>query len=527
MPRAFADIAFTPSVKAAQARYGSRDSNRSFEAADDPRNTLEDYDAAFIEARDSFYQATVGENGWPYVQHRGGPAGFLRVLDERTIGYADFRGNAQYLSVGNLNADPRIALILMDYTNRRRMKLWGRARIIHESDDAALIARLEVPSYRARVERGVVIRIEAIEWNCPQHITPRYNEAEVERLLAPLTEENRQLRAVATKQSMSASLGDGPLPLVISGVRQLTPRVRAFELRHPAGEPLPVISAGAHLRVPVILPDGMEATRRYSISSSPSRRDIYEIAVLQHEDGSGGSRFVHRAYSLGVTLNCQPPRNDFHLDIDAHPRVLIAGGIGITPIRAMALALKAAGKPCEIHYAGRSRQEMAYLESLRHEFGERLLAYPGDVCRLPLGDVMAAAPANARFYVCGPQGLLDGVMKLAASLGIPPDRVRFERFQPPVIAGVTHPAFLEVELKRSGRTVQVASHQSILDAVEQAGVRVDSDCRVGHCGTCAVRVLDGTPLHADSALTMRERTDGRRMCICVSRASSRRLVLDL
>lgn len=199
MSRAFASISFTESVKAAQSRYGSRDRNQSLEEIDDPRDRLTDLDADFIASRDSFYQATVSETGWPYVQHRGGPVGFLRVLSDRTIGYADFRGNLQYLSVGNLNANPRIALILMDYPNRRRMKIWGTTRIAHREEEPELIAQLEIPSYRARVERAVVIQIEAIDWNCPQHITRRYSETEMEQLLAPLIEENRKLREQLAK----------------------------------------------------------------------------------------------------------------------------------------------------------------------------------------------------------------------------------------------------------------------------------------------------------------------------------------
>ena len=194
MPTAFATIAFTESVKTAQTRYGSRENNQRFEISDDPRNQLGEFEAEFIQARDSFYMATISENGWPYVQHRGGPAGFLQVIDDRTIGFADFKGNRQYLSVGNLNANARTSLILMDYPNRRRLKLWGTTRIIHEADEPELIKRLEIPDYKARVERGIVITIEAIEWNCPQHITPRYSEAEVDHVLQPLIEENKQLR---------------------------------------------------------------------------------------------------------------------------------------------------------------------------------------------------------------------------------------------------------------------------------------------------------------------------------------------
>ena len=195
MPTAFSTICFTKSVKAAQTRYGSRENNLRLEISDDPKNQLEDFEREFIAARDSFYMATLSENGWPYIQHRGGPVGFLKVLDSRTIGFADFRGNRQYLSVGNLTANPRTSLMLMDYSNRRRLKIWGTTRIIHEHDEPDLLAQLESPNYKARVERGVIINIEAIEWNCPQHITPRYSEAEVDHVLQQLQEENNHLRA--------------------------------------------------------------------------------------------------------------------------------------------------------------------------------------------------------------------------------------------------------------------------------------------------------------------------------------------
>lgn len=195
MPRAFADITFTPSVKAAQELYGSREANRGFELADNPRNELTEPEVQFIEARDSFYQATMGENGWPYVQHRGGPIGFLKVIDSRTIGFADFRGNRQYISVGNINADDRISLILMDYPSRHRLKIWGRARVVHEQDHPEIIAALENPEYRARIERAFLITVEAFEWNCPQHIVPRYTREQVEAMIEPLVTENENLKA--------------------------------------------------------------------------------------------------------------------------------------------------------------------------------------------------------------------------------------------------------------------------------------------------------------------------------------------
>jgi predicted pyridoxine 5'-phosphate oxidase superfamily flavin-nucleotide-binding protein len=193
--RAFAEIAFTPSVKAAQSRYGSRRANQGFEDAEDREDELTEMERQFIESRDSFYQATVSETGWPYVQFRGGPPGFLKVIDAKTIGFADFRGNVQYLSVGNINADGRIALILVDYPKRRRLKIWGRARIVHEADEPALLAALKITGYKARVERAIVIAVYAFDWNCPQHITPRFTEAEVKAVMAPLIAELEDLRA--------------------------------------------------------------------------------------------------------------------------------------------------------------------------------------------------------------------------------------------------------------------------------------------------------------------------------------------
>lgn len=180
MAQAFAEITFTPAVKAAQARHGSRESYARLEAETAPRrDRLGAKERQFIMERDGFYQATVNEDGWPYVQHRGGPAGFLKVLDERTLGYANFSGNRQYLSVGNLSANDRVSLILIDHANRRRLKLWGRVRLVDVAHDPLLIESLADPAYPAQIEHAVIISVEALDWNCPQHITPRFTLAEI------------------------------------------------------------------------------------------------------------------------------------------------------------------------------------------------------------------------------------------------------------------------------------------------------------------------------------------------------------
>jgi uncharacterized protein len=192
----FAELAFTDRVRAIQAREGSRDGYRKLDQGDEPHHDrLGPAEAAFLAARDSFYLATIGATGWPYVQHRGGPAGFVKVLDERTIGFADFRGNRQYVSLGNLAGDDRISLILVDYPNRRRLKILGRARSLGLAEDPATIRLLELPGYRARVERGILIGVEAFDWNCPQHLTPRYTLDEIAAAVAPLRARIAELEA--------------------------------------------------------------------------------------------------------------------------------------------------------------------------------------------------------------------------------------------------------------------------------------------------------------------------------------------
>jgi len=424
MASAFARIAFTPKVRAAQTRMGSREGYRQLETGEDEVAALGPMEIEFIAERDSLYQGTVGESGWPYVQHRGGPPGFLKVLDERTIGYADFSGNRQYLSVGNLSGDDRVGLFLMDYAQQRRLKIWGRARLVDESLEPELIARLESTGYRARVERGVVIQIEAFDWNCPKYITPRYTKAQVDELL-------RSVSPQTPPTSAAAAIGSGTLKLVVTGMRQMTPRVRAYELRTPDWSDLPAVTAGAHLAVPVRLPDGSLVTRQYSLATHPYRRDMYEIAVLLEEAGRGGSAAIHATWQIGTRLALDQPANQFPLHDDGRPAVLIAGGIGITPIKAMAEALKARGNCFELHYTGRRPEEMAYRDRLVSEFPGQLHLYftraPQET-RIDLHSVMRAAPADALFYVCGPGRLIEAAKAAGRDLAIAAGRIQYEIF---------------------------------------------------------------------------------------------------
>jgi predicted pyridoxine 5'-phosphate oxidase superfamily flavin-nucleotide-binding protein len=194
------EIASTPSVRAARERYDSATQYARLDGTldDDGRvrnDRLGKAEADFIAGRDGFYLASVSETGWPYVQYRGGPAGFLRALDERTLGFADFRGNRQYVTAGNVATNDRVSLFLMDYARQRRLKIFGRLRMVDAGSDPELVAALAVPGYAARVERAAIIQVEALDWNCPQHITPRFTQEELDQALAPVREEIESLRA--------------------------------------------------------------------------------------------------------------------------------------------------------------------------------------------------------------------------------------------------------------------------------------------------------------------------------------------
>lgn len=185
MTHRFADIAFTDSATSAQASYGFREHNARLQERAGPNNALTVREAQFICERDSFYIATTGETGWPYVQHRGGPKGFLRVLDEKRLAYADFRGNLQLITVGNVSMNDCCSLILMDYPNRRRLKILGHMRVAQASEVAKNdLDTVTLRDYRAHVERVVSIDIAAFDWNCPQHITQRFTNAQFEAMRA-------------------------------------------------------------------------------------------------------------------------------------------------------------------------------------------------------------------------------------------------------------------------------------------------------------------------------------------------------
>ncbi len=315
-----------------------------------------------------------------------------------------------------------------------------------------------------------------------------------------------------------------PLELMVRSLAVAADRVLTIELEAPGRQDLPEWRPGAH--VDVILRDGL--VRQYSLCGDPADRRRWRLGVLREDVGRGGSEYVHAVLRPGDLVQVRGPRNHFPL-VPAEHYLFIAGGIGITPILPMVAEVHRQSASYRLVYGGRSRSSMAFLDELER-YGENVTLVPQDELGLPdIAGLIASAPAGTNVYCCGPEPLIAAVERETG--GMPPGALHRERFA----AAPTDPdaepqsageAF-EVELASSGEVLTVNPDQSLLEALEDAGVPILSSCREGICGTCETGVISGKPDHRDSLLSDEEKEESATMLVCVSRACSPRLVLDL
>ncbi|MBO9515151.1 MAG: oxidoreductase [Variovorax sp.] len=330
-----------------------------------------------------------------------------------------------------------------------------------------------------------------------------------------------------------SSAAPATLSLRVAEARSLNPLIRLFRLRAADGAALPAYTAGAHIRVEVTLADGGKDWRHYSLVNFAAQGDAtdapaeYVIAVRKEDDGRGGSRFMHERLAEGDTVTVEAPKNDFPLHDGPGGTVLLAGGIGITPLASMAARRRAEGLPVRLHYAGRSRELMAFLPELQALLGDDLHVHADaeQGRAFDIGALLDGFPPGDRLYVCGPKVMLDAVLAQTQARGWTHDRVHFELFTTPVVEEGDH-AF-EVELAQSGRRFTVPADQSILDCLIEHGCDPMFDCKRGECGVCATPVIDGEIDHRDYVLTAREKAEGNVMQICISRAKGQKLTLDI
>ncbi len=321
---------------------------------------------------------------------------------------------------------------------------------------------------------------------------------------------------------MSASTD---IPVRVAKVTQVADRIKRFRFERLDGRPLPFFSGGAHVVVSMT-DEGLLRRNAYSLMSPPSDPSGYEISVLKVEESRGGSLFMHGKIREGDALTISQPVNLFAPDWRGRKHILIAGGIGITPFLAMMAQFARASIPFELHYAMRSRSYGAYWRELMEQYGEhRVKVYFNDEnSMIPVGVILANQPLGTHLYVCGPSPMIDGILTAGREAGWPKENLHFERF----LAPPPGKPFI-AELIRSGMSVPVGEHQSLLEAIEAAGIDAPFMCRGGACGQCetSVDTCEGKLLHNDIYLTDEEKASSRKIMICVSRFKGKRLSLDL
>lgn len=299
-----------------------------------------------------------------------------------------------------------------------------------------------------------------------------------------------------------------------------------FELVQAEGHPLPAFSAGSH--IDVHMPGGV--TRQYSLCNDPRESHRYLIGVLRDPASRGGSKTMHDAMEEGALLRISAPKNHFPLVHGATRSLLIAGGIGVTPILCMAERLAMTGGDFEMHYCTRSPDRTAFADRIaRSAFAPRVHFHFDDgeaSQKLALDSLLAAPQAGVHLYVCGPKGFMDWVLDAARAAGWPADQLHYEFFSAEVAKSDSDAAF-EVKLASSGRVVTVAKDQTVVQALAAVGVEVQTSCEQGVCGTCLTRVLEGEPDHKDMYLTPEEQAANDQFTPCCSRSRSPVLVLDL
>lgn len=319
-------------------------------------------------------------------------------------------------------------------------------------------------------------------------------------------------------------MSDQMLKVVVRKREEQGDGVVVLDLTDPAGHPLPAFEAGAHVDIHV--KTGL--VRQYSLCGNPANSDVYRLGVLKDPASRGGSLAVHEYLHEGQEVQISAPRNLFALAPDATRSILIGGGIGITPMIAMAYALESAASDFELHYCGRSRSRSAFLTELENaDFARHVFTHFDDEApsqKLDLPAVLSTPASGVHVYVCGPAGFMDWVISEALRAGYADDHVHREYFQVEVDASG---AGFEVVARRSGKTVQVAEGQSIVDALSGVGIKIEISCEQGVCGTCLCDVLEGEPDHRDVYLTDDEKAANDQILVCCSRAKSKKLVLDI
>jgi len=445
------------------------------------------------------------------ASHRGGLPGFIKVLENNTLLIPDYQGNSMFNTLGNIHLYAKAGIIIVDFDNARVLQLSGSAEILWDKEDETNHSSGTKRFWKLSVEIWQETKIpKGINWHFQDY--------------SPHNPRERKLK----EASLIGKNPNEKMSLSIQQVKGKSPRINQYRLVAQDGALLPAFDAGAHLPIEVTLDNGKTVLRHYSILSSPHDNRFYDIAVQQEVQGRGGSKAIHNNLVLGSKIHAFPPKNAFPLMQDDKHKILIAGGIGITPILAMLGELSDANASFEIHYSAKSEADLAYKDEVLKLAGAGAFFYTSkagqerEANRLDLTELIENSKADSHVYMCGPLGMILQVRELAQNKGWSESRIHFESFG---AASLPDDKPIEVRLKKSNQVIIVDPKQSILDALSDNDVSVPFDCKRGECGLCATRIVAGEAEHRDVYLTKAEQKN--QMCICVSRAKGDSLTLDL
>tara|TARA_R110002167_G_scaffold163319_4_gene360193 strand:+ start:7398 stop:9365 length:1968 start_codon:yes stop_codon:yes gene_type:complete len=442
--------------------------------------------------------------------YRGGHSGFIEIIDNSCLRIPDYRGNSMFNTLGNIHSNAKAGISFIDFKRGQLLQLSGAAKILWEQQDSE--------DKTAGTQRFWELSIE--QWR-----------------LTPLPKGLNWEFLDYSPHNLKHSVPD--LNLSVESIERKSPRVKLFRLVSTNGALLPAFEPGSHLPVEVdvvVLAKGKEerdtpkdakykaVQRHYSLLSSSHDNRYYEIAVQQEPQGRGGSNYMHRL-QVGDTITAKAPRSEFPLLAKAKHSILIAGGIGITPILSMLRHLSESAASFEIHYTARSEADLAFKQEIKALAGDKAFFYHSrgeGSQRLNLGILLKQPQSDTEVYLCGPVRMIAALREVGERNAWPADRLHFESFGSSTLA--TDSAITLI-LKKSAQVIEVKPTESILDALINAKISVPYECKRGECGMCATPVLAGSPDHRDLYLTKDEQK--QQICVCVSRSKGKTLSLDL
>lgn len=452
-----------------------------------------------IENADTFFVSSAHPDHGNDVSHRGGKPGFVQIINKNKLRIPDYPGNSMFNTLGNFEVNPNAGLVFIDFTNKKILQLTGQAKILWhiENTDIETAGTLRYWQFDIESWRESTIAFD-IEWE--------YLDA---------SPHNPEISGKATTEATH-------LQLKVEKITQQSDRVKSFILT--SDDKLPEFEAGSHLEITLDNNDSDNLIRHYSILSKPDDLSHYEIAVLELADSRGGSHAIHHLVKQGDILNCSTPRNEFPVYDKAEHTILIAGGIGITPVLSMLESLESQHKSYEFHYAARTLSDFIYIDRIKALAGNRCTFYTSAAknSRLNLDTLLTRPDKSTHVYVCGPVRLINAVREAAEENNWSSANIHFESFG---VNSVKANSPIKIELARSDITLTVPADKSILDYLLDNNIKVTHQCKRGECGLCLTPVLQGTPEHNDVFLDNEQKNSS--MCLCVSRAKEGKLTLDL